>query len=633
MIYHLSILLVSLIVPSIFADAVIFENDKHFQEQLHLKPLPRNRLLTNFEFDVESSPFDITYNNDSFAIGNSRISHYNYFPNSLGLIIESTNTKQLTLRFTQGWWDANSWGKLPFDGKYSGGTGVEVSAIIEAPNVDIAKKNWLKLTKTLSGFFCASLNFIDDHITTYPKYAVEEISNVQFSPEIGNKLYLLRAALPSEPVCTENLTPFLKLLPTRGKSGISSLLDGHKVFDSLWHGMSIDVTTKCDNNNNENNQLCTLQLHQTVNQVVDIIRSLRKQKEGAIPKPTPGEELRCDMNKTYNSWQCFPLSDPVSMKWNLETIYGRPIKGPAFGDVPESSKVSIDIDSSTWNVNLIRQNDSSIESSSLSVDSKNRIMQQLPDVVNYDFEFVARDSSTVLPVEEPPLYASRSLTGYSLDQGGLRTVFTNPGDVPVKLVYFESTPWFMRLYLNTLKLSLKNENGTFDVSDHQEYIKNVYFRPAEDRTRPSHMELIVVVPPKLTLAMSYEFDKSLLLYREYPPDANHGFDVEPAVITILNNNNNNNDNDDGHESGGKSIYEFRTTSLLLTLPTPDFSMPYNVIIMTCTVLSLSFGTIFNILTKKVVTEEEFEQVAANTKLAKLKRGIKSKIAYIKSFKK
>ena len=157
----------------------------------------------------------------------------------------------------------------------------------------------------------------------------------------------------------------------------------------------------------------------------------------------------------------------------------------------------------------------------------------------------------------------------------------------------------MRLYLNTLKLSLKNENGTFDVSDHQEYIKNVYFRPAEDRTRPSHMELIVVVPPKLTLAMSYEFDKSLLLYREYPPDANHGFDVEPAVITILNNNNNNNnDNDDGHESGGKSIYEFRTTSLLLTLPTPDFSMPYNVIIMTCTVLSLSFGTIFNILTKK-----------------------------------
>ena len=622
MIYQLSILLVLLFVPPGFAN-ILFENGRHFQELLHLKPLTRNRLLTNFEFDVESSAFEIIYNNESFPTQGSRLSHYNYFPNSLGSIIEMTNTKQLQLRFTQGWWDSHSWGKLPFDGKYSGGTGVEVSAVIEAPNVDAAKKSWLRLTKTLSGFFCASLNFIDDHITTYPKYAVEEIDNVQYSPEIGNKLYLLRAALPSEPVCTENLTPFLKLLPTRGKSGISSLLDGHKVFDSLWHGMSIDVTTKCDDENNS--QLCTLSLHQTVNQVVDIIRSLRKQKEGAIPKPTPGDELRCDMNKTYNSWQCFPLNDPVSIKWSLETIYGRPIKGPAFGDDPESSKVIVNVDPATWNINLIKQNASSIDTSILSINSENKITQHLPEVINYDFEFVASDSSTVLPVEAPPLYASRSLTGYSLDQGGLRTVFTNPGDNPIELVYFESTPWYMRLYLNTLKLTLKNTNGTFDISDHEKYIKNVYFRPAVDRARPSHMELVIVVPPKLTLAMSYEFDKSLLLYREYPPDANHGFDVEPAVITVFNAD------DDGDNR--KAIYEFRTTSLLLTLPTPDFSMPYNVIIMTCTVFSLAFGTIFNILTKKVVTEEEFEQIAANTKLARLKRGIKSKIAYLKSLKK
>ncbi|RCK62608.1 GPI transamidase component GPI16 [Candida viswanathii] len=616
MIYQLPVLLVSLLAYSVCANVALDEN-RHFQELLRLKPLPRNRLLTNFEFEVESSAFDISYNNESSTLQKPRVSHYNYFPNSLGSILESTNTKQLQLRFTQGWWDSNSWGKLPFDGKYSGGTGVEVSAVIEAPNVDAAKKSWLKLTKTLSGFFCASLNFIDDHITTYPKYAVEELGNIQFAPEAGNKLYLLRAALPSEPVCTENLTPFLKLLPTRGKSGVSSLLDGHKVFDSLWHGMSIDVTTKCDESNN---QLCTLKLRQTVNQVVDIIRSMRKRKEGAIPKPTPGEELRCDMNKTYNSWQCFPLGDPVSMKWDLETIYGRPIKGAAFGDDSQSSKVMLDIDSSSWTVNLLKQINGSTLSNELAADSTKPITQYLDEVVNYDFEFVASDSSTVLPVAEPPLYASRSLTGYSLDQGGLRTVFTNPRDKPVKFVYFESTPWYMRLYLNTLKLSLKNSTGSYEISNQGDYIKNVYFRPAVDRARPSHMELVLVVPPKLTLAMSYDFDKSLLLYREYPPDANHGFDVEPAVITIF---------DDESE---EKLYEFRTTSLLLTLPTPDFSMPYNVIIMTCTVLSLSFGTLFNILTKKVVTEEEFEAVAANTKLAKLKRAIRSKVQYIKSLK-
>lgn len=71
---------------------------------------------------------------------------------------------------------------------------------------------------------------------------------------------------------------------------------------------------------------------------------------------------------------------------------------------------------------------------------------------------------------------------------------------------------------------------------------------------------------------------------------------------------------------------------MLTLPTPDFSMPYDVIIMTCTVLSMVFGTIFNLLIKKVVTEEEFEEIAANTKLAKLKRGIKSTIQQLKGQK-
>ncbi|EMG48238.1 GPI transamidase component, putative, partial [Candida maltosa Xu316] len=473
--------------------------------------------------------------------------------------------------FTQGWWDANSWGKLPFDGTFTGGTGVEVVAVIEAPNIDAAKHNWSKLTKTLSGFFCASLNFIDDHITTYPKFATNEINQEKFTPEKGNKLYLLRASLPSEPVCTENLTPFLKLLPTRGKTGIASLLDGHKVFDSLWHGMSIDINTVCD----EQNQ-CVLKLHQTVNQVVDIMRSLRKQKEGAIPKPTKGEELRCDMNKTYNSWQCFPLSDPTELKWSLNTLYGRTIKGAAYADDPEVTKITIGVNSSAWNIMLVKEREESVEAGSLVAADNGHIVQFLQDPINYDFEFSTTDSSKVLPVNKPPLYASRSLTGYSLDQGGLRVAFTNPNDEPVKFVYFESTPWFMRLYLHTLKLTLKDSTGTVSsITDQDQYIKNVYFRPAVDRKRPSHMELVIIVPPKSTLAMSYDFDKSLLLYREYPPDANHGFDVEPAVISILNAEN-------------EKTYEFRTTSLLLTLPTPDFSMPYNVIIMTCTILSLSF---------------------------------------------
>ena len=46
-------------------------------------------------------------------------------------------------------------------------------------------------------------------------------------------------------------------------------------------------------------------------------------------------------------------------------------------------------------------------------------------------------------------------------------------------------------------------------------------------------------------------------------------------------------------------YIVRTTSLLLSLPTPDFSMPYNVIILTCTVVALCFGSMFNLLSRRI----------------------------------
>jgi len=40
-----------------------------------------------------------------------------------------------------------------------------------------------------------------------------------------------------------------------------------------------------------------------------------------------------------------------------------------------------------------------------------------------------------------------------------------------------------------------------------------------------------------------------------------------------------------------------TEALLIALPTPDFSMPYNVICFVCTVIAIGFGSIFNLVTR------------------------------------
>merc|ERR1712024_116595 len=61
--------------------------------------------------------------------------------------------------------------------------------------------------------------------------------------------------------------------------------------------------------------------------------------------------------------------------------------------------------------------------------------------------------------------------------------------------------------------------------------------------------------------------------------------------------------------------------LLVNLPTPDFSMPYNVICLTCFVLGLAFGTLHNITTKTLILVETKD--APISVLDKLKSFLKS----------
>ncbi|KAG1881155.1 Gpi16 subunit, GPI transamidase component-domain-containing protein [Suillus subluteus] len=53
-----------------------------------------------------------------------------------------------------------------------------------------------------------------------------------------------------------------------------------------------------------------------------------------------------------------------------------------------------------------------------------------------------------------------------------------------------------------------------------------------------------------------------------------------------------------HETSSSYDWErIYTPTLFVDLPTPDFSMPYNVIVLSCTLMTLIFGSIFNLLTR------------------------------------
>lgn len=93
-----------------------------YHEQLFLEPLPQSSLLASFNFRSNAS------------LRSFENQHFQYFPRSVGQILQHSHTKELHLRFTRGRWDAENWGTLPWSGAKEGGTGVELWAWIDASN-------------------------------------------------------------------------------------------------------------------------------------------------------------------------------------------------------------------------------------------------------------------------------------------------------------------------------------------------------------------------------------------------------------------------------------------------------------------------------------------------------------------
>ncbi|EME50174.1 hypothetical protein DOTSEDRAFT_50287 [Dothistroma septosporum NZE10] len=558
-----------------------------YDEHLHLKPLPNGALYAGFDFTA-STPLS-SYN----------AQHFRFFPRSLGQILQFTHTSELHLRFALGRWDEESWGSRPRNGRREGGTGVELWAWLEGDSQAEAEERWSGLVNSLSGLFCASLNFIDQSKTIRPMLSFEPEGDIyQGKREKDDNTWLMHGMLPHEVVCTENLTPFLKLLPCKGKAGISSLLDGHKVFDANWQTMAIDVRPRCGDGYDGVVTECQLEIEQTVDMVLDIERSMRP-RDNPIPRPLPIEEIACDLGKDYNSQDtCYPKLLEGEMQWSLSRIFGRPVQGSCpVGDKQSTVDITLDVPGDR-EVELVPE--AALTSAMRSDTTRFFIIEE-----GREFDLKLPQQAIGQPLELNPtlLSASRQMTGYGQERGGMHTLITNPAPYAQKVVFLESLPWFLRPYMHTLKIS----GATTE---------KMYYRPAIDRQKGTHLELLLDVPAHSMVELTYDFEKAILRYTEYPPDANRGFDIPPAIIRVL-------PKDGEQDRQGNYL---RTTSLLLPLPTPDFSMPYNVIILTSTVIALGFGSIFNLLIRRFVLIEEVPKSAIAGALQNVIAKVKAAVA-------
>lgn len=282
--------------------------------------------------------------------------------------------------------------------------------------------------------------------------------------------------------------------------------------------------------------------------------------------------------------------------WSLSEIFGRSLYGVcSLSATDESTEQSVCIRVPHERGVFVSEGASEFKKD----DGYTRCFSLAP-TKEFDLAIPEQPVHTQVPLEEPILHAERTIVGHGQERGGMRIIFSNPSSTAaVDFIYFESLPWFLRPYIHTLQATITGRDGVRQEIPASDLVAETYFRPAIDRERGSQLELALSVPAASTVTLTYDFEKAILRYTEYPPDANRGFNVAPAVIRILN-------------SADQSPVYIRSTSLLLPLPTPDFSMPYNVIILTSTVIALTFGTIFNILVRRVVSLDEAAALGAQT---------------------
>ncbi|XP_078048445.1 phosphatidylinositol glycan anchor biosynthesis class T [Augochlora pura] len=519
-----------------------------FDEELMLKPLSSNHVYAYFQFTtVWEAPKEI-----------KTLQHSHLFPRGLGEIISRHGVDELHLTLTKGLWNYQKWG-YPY---HDAGPGAEITTWFSKDVVNVDNE-WKGLTNALAGLFCASLNFVNPSNSMSPEFTFRPSGIVENNSI--NSSHLRYSSLPREIVCTENLTPFKKLLPCDSKKGLAALLNSAYIHNTNYHSIGIHFRVICSN------AVCTktsLELRQTVSLVYDTMVD-------------------------------------TTQDWSILKFFGMGIKGAC----PLASLSNIYVDVSNNNTNQIYRltPPPSAKITSLRGGQRNEIAvydiraHSAKGIFNIG---VTHNAGAKVSLNYPSiLYANRYIIGYGQERGSLVTKLYNNYWQPLDVVLLENIPWYLLVYFHSVTITC---DGQRIVPLAQRYL------PGKERKSPYYLEMVLRLPARSVTRFSIEMDYSFLKWQEYPPDANHGFYMGSAVITALLPIARNYTalpldgstiTSSFNASRAGYLVQLRTESLLISLPTPDFSMPYNVICLACTAVALAFGPLHNISTKTLVLKK------------------------------
>jgi phosphatidylinositol glycan class T len=217
----------------------------------------------------------------------------------------------------------------------------------------------------------------------------------------------------------------------------------------------------------------------------------------------------------------------------------------------------------------------------------------------------AHSSSALSPLEWP-LRVERYLNAPSLEDGELFIHVHNLSPThAVRVQLFDSLPWWCQIEIRTLAIT-QADGSPVPPTD----VLQRTYTPALHRSFPAQLSFVLRVSSASSVSVRVHFTKAMLLTSQYPPDVSRGFDIGSAIVRVWPERSDelgrplgtfsplSRGNEGGQDQGAAAVDDdesvlFYTDGLLLSLPFPDFSMPFNVIAFTSTILAFFFGSVLN----------------------------------------
>lgn len=520
--------------------AVCVRGRESFDERLDLQTLPGGRVHAAFAFTLTSD--------------DASLLHFQLLPRALLQPVGSLDVDAMQLSLTAGRWHYDTWGAPASTQAVA--SGAEVWASFRAQSTMPLATRWRRLTSALAGLFCTSLDAVDNTTST-------SIPASYVWSDAPPNATALHAYLPSEAVCTENITPILKLLPCQGGAGLASLIQPHAVLSSEFHSVSVRV-------------LRTGHGYTTEIAIEMVARPPRISSHGT------------DWTFASLFARSLQRACPVatSSAVHLSLPHGTPV-------APEG-RVADEID-------LL---DAPLDPFRGMVDEHvydTRALDAYDGALSLSFHANAQGPF----LRTGPLHATRQVLGYGQERNVVRLTLRN--DLPaetITLVYYEQLPWVVFPLMHTMDTSLAlHPNDEPDTVHYRAdydtpFVTNATYRPSSLRHHTGSLELALRVPSKSTLTVTYTIVKRVLHYAEHVPDPHRGIDVPPALFIPTVHGR-----PWAYAHRGAPVHAVQAERIysvpsLLDIAVPDFSMPYNIVLFYSTVVALFFGSLLNLMVRK-----------------------------------